>query len=141
MALSSDEIKRFARHLTLPEVGLKGQIKLKNSSVLVVGAGGLGSPILLYLAAAGVGRLGVVDGDTVDTSNLQRQVIHSVDTVGSLKCESARDSILSINPNCNVDIYPEKLASANAFDILSNFDVVLTNKTMVDSFHLQQNTH
>ena len=124
MDLTSNEIKRFARHLTLPEVGLQGQLKLKKSSVLVVGAGGLGSPILLYLAAAGVGHLGIVDGDIVDISNLQRQVIHSVDTVGSLKCESARNSILSLNPNCTVDIYPEMLSSANACDILSKYDVV-----------------
>ena len=124
MTLTSDEVKRYARHLTLPEVGSDGQLKLKNSSVLVVGAGGLGSPILLYLAAAGVGRLGIVDGDTVDSSNLQRQVIHSMNTLGHLKCESARDSILAINPNCVVELYPQMLNGSNAFDIISEYDVI-----------------
>ena len=124
MQLSPDEVKRFARHLTLPEVGQEGQVKLKQASVLVVGAGGLGSPILLYLAAAGVGRLGIVDGDVVETSNLQRQIIHSMASVGSLKCESAKSAILGINPACTIDLYPEFISASNVFNIVSSYDVV-----------------
>jgi molybdopterin/thiamine biosynthesis adenylyltransferase/rhodanese-related sulfurtransferase len=122
--LSPDEVARFSRHLILPEVGMEGQKRLKASSVLCVGTGGLGSPLLLYLAAAGVGRLGVVDFDVVDSSNLQRQVIHGTSWVGKPKIESARQRILDINPHCQVDLYNTALTSENALDIFSNYDVI-----------------
>src|SRR5574341_856039 len=96
--LSRDEILRYSRHLLIPEVGLEGQRKLKNSSALIIGTGGLGSPVSLYLAAAGIGRIGLVDYDVVDASNLQRQVIHGTSTVGKLKVESARDKLVDLNP-------------------------------------------
>lgn len=118
-SLSREEISRYSRHLVLSDVGMKGQKALKNSSVLVVGAGGLGSPCLLYLAAAGVGHVGIVDADTVDTSNLQRQVIHSMSTVGISKCESARRRIDDINPHVNVRLYEEEFTSETAQRILS----------------------
>ena len=125
MGLSNEEIKRYARHLILPEVGLAGQEKLRASSVLCVGAGGLGSPIALYLAAAGVGRLGIVDFDRVDESNLQRQVLHGTADAGRLKTESAREAILRLNPNVAVDLYTEPLSSTNALDVLRPYDVVV----------------
>src|SRR5215212_7729916 len=102
MELSNDEIRRYSRHLILPEVGLAGQKKIKATGVLCIGAGGLGSPIAMYLAAAGVGRLGLVDFDTVDFSNLQRQIIHGTDDVGRLKGDSAEETIRSINPNVQI---------------------------------------
>ena len=112
--LSPDEVARFSRHLILPEVGMEGQKRLKAASVLCVGTGGLGSPLLLYLAAAGVGRLGIVDFDVVDHSNLQRQVIHGTSWVGKPKIESAKARILEINPHCQVDLYETALTSENA---------------------------
>ena len=105
--LSHEEILRYSRHLLIPEVGLEGQKKLKAASVLVIGTGGLGSPVSLYLAAAGVGRIGLVDYDVVDFSNLQRQVIHGTSRIGTLKVESARDRMLDLNPDIQVDIYNE----------------------------------
>jgi adenylyltransferase/sulfurtransferase len=122
--LSPDEIARLSRHLILPEVGLEGQKRLKAASVLCVGTGGLGSPLLLYLAAAGVGRLGIVDFDVVDSSNLQRQIIHGTSWVGKPKIESARARILEINPHCQVDLYPTALSSENALDILRPYEVI-----------------
>ena len=122
--LSSDEIARFSRHLILPEVGMEGQKRLKGSSVLCVGTGGLGSPLLLYLAAAGVGRLGIVDFDVVDHSNLQRQVIHGTSWVGKPKIESAKARIHEINPHCQVDLYETALSSDNALDIIRQYDIV-----------------
>ncbi|KAL7562341.1 hypothetical protein ACA910_016404 [Epithemia clementina (nom. ined.)] len=116
--LSRDEIARYSRHLVLSDVGMAGQRRLKNSAVLVVGAGGLGSPCLLYLAAAGVGHLGIVDGDTVDSSNLQRQIIHGTSTVGLAKCESARQRILDVNPFVKVRTYQTEFTSGTALDIL-----------------------
>ena len=113
-SLSNDEISRYSRHLVLSDVGVKGQEALKNARVLVIGAGGLGSPALLYLAAAGVGQIGIVDGDTVDESNLQRQIIHSVETVGVSKCVSAQQRIREINPHVNVRIYEEEFTSQTA---------------------------
>src|SRR5687768_1421054 len=109
--LSKDEILRYSRHLLIPEVALDGQKKLKASSVLVIGTGGLGSPVALYLAAAGIGRIGLVDYDTVDSSNLQRQVIHGTSTVGKLKVESARAKLLDLNPEIQVDTYNEPFTS------------------------------
>jgi len=123
--LSHEQILRYSRHLLMPEVGLQGQLKLKNSSALVIGTGGLGSPVALYLAAAGIGRIGLVDFDVVDTSNLQRQVIHGTSTVGKLKVESARDRLLDLNPDIQVDIYNEPYTSANALQIAKDYDVII----------------
>ncbi|MCP9917247.1 molybdopterin-synthase adenylyltransferase MoeB [Cyanobium sp. ATX 6F1] len=122
--LSPDEVARFSRHLILPEVGMEGQKRLKAASVLCVGTGGLGSPLLLYLAAAGVGRLGIVDFDVVDTSNLQRQVIHGTSWVGKPKIESAKHRIHEINPHCQVDLYETALTSENALEIIRPYDIV-----------------
>jgi len=122
--LSREEIRRYGRHLILPEVGLEGQAKLKASSVLLVGAGGLGSPLALYLAAAGIGRLGIVDFDVVDESNLQRQVLHSTPYVGRPKLVSAKDRIHAINPHVDVELFSMRLDSGNALDVLRDFDVV-----------------
>ncbi|MFZ4665440.1 MAG: molybdopterin-synthase adenylyltransferase MoeB [Prochlorotrichaceae cyanobacterium] len=123
--LSQDEYARYSRHLILPEVGLEGQKRLKVASVLCIGTGGLGSPLLLYLAAAGVGRIGIVDFDIVDSSNLQRQVIHGTSWVGKPKIESAKHRIHEINPHCQVDLYETRLSSENALDIVRPYDVVV----------------
>jgi len=123
--LSRDEILRYSRHLLIPEVGLEGQRKLKNSSALVIGTGGLGSPVALYLAAAGIGRIGLVDYDVVDSSNLQRQVIHGTSTVGKLKVESARDKLVDLNPDIQVDVYNEPFTSENALRIARDYDIIL----------------
>ena len=123
--LSHEEILRYSRHLLIPEVGLEGQRKLKNSSALVIGTGGLGSPVALYLAAAGVGRIGLVDYDVVDTSNLQRQVIHGTSTVGKLKVESAKEKLLDLNPDIQVDVYNEPFTSENAMRIAKDYDVII----------------
>jgi len=124
-SLSHEELLRYSRHLTLPDVGLAGQSKLKGGRVLVVGAGGLGSPAALYLAAAGVGTLGVVDFDLVDRSNLQRQILHGTSGIGTPKTDSARARLYDINPHVTVETFGVRLTSANALDILRNFDVVL----------------
>lgn len=123
--LSQEEIQRYSRHIILPEVGLEGQKKLKAASVLCIGTGGLGSPLLLYLAAAGIGRIGIVDFDIVDSSNLQRQIIHGTSWVGKPKIVSAKDRILEINPYCQVDLYETRISSENALDILAPYDVVI----------------
>ena len=123
--LSVDEVKRYSRHLIIPDVGMTGQKRLKNAKVLVVGAGGLGSPALLYLAAAGVGTLGIVDFDVVDESNLQRQIIHGVSDIGKPKAESARDSIQEINPYVEVILHQERLDSDNALDIFRPYDLIV----------------
>jgi adenylyltransferase/sulfurtransferase len=123
--LSHDEILRYSRHLLIPEVGLEGQKKLKASSALVIGTGGLGSPVALYLAAAGIGRIGLVDFDVVDESNLQRQVIHGTATVGRLKVESAKARLQDLNPDIRVEIYNEPFTSENAFRIAENYDVLI----------------
>jgi sulfur-carrier protein adenylyltransferase/sulfurtransferase len=123
--LTVDEVKRYSRHLIIPEIGMSGQKRLKNAKVLCVGAGGLGSPALLYLAAAGVGTLGVIDFDVVDESNLQRQVIHGQSDVGRPKAESARDSIAEINPYVNVVVFEEQLSTDNVMDIFSQFDLIV----------------
>ena len=123
--LSREELQRYSRHLTLPEVGLRGQRKLKAARVLLVGAGGLGSPQALYLAAAGVGTLGVVDFDLVDFSNLQRQVLHDTNNVGTPKTESARQRINAINPDVQVIGHEARLTSANALDVLRDYEVVV----------------
>jgi len=123
--LSVDEVKRYSRHLIIPEVGMTGQKRLKNARVLCVGAGGLGSPALLYLAAAGVGTLGVIDFDVVDESNLQRQIIHGVSDVGRSKAQSAKESIAEINPYVNVILHEEQLTSDNVMEIFSGYDLIV----------------
>lgn len=123
--LTKDEYERYSRHLILPQVGLEGQKRLKAASVLCVGTGGLGSPLLLYLAAAGIGRLGIVDFDVVDSSNLQRQVIHGTSWVGKPKIESAKNRIHEINPYCQVDLYEDLLCSENALEIMQPYDIVV----------------
>ncbi|MEH2348824.1 MAG: molybdopterin-synthase adenylyltransferase MoeB [Nostoc sp.] len=123
--LTKDDYERYSRHLILPEVGLEGQKRLKAASVQCIGTGGLGSPLLLYLAAAGIGRIGIVDFDIVDTSNLQRQVIHGTSWVGKPKIESAKNRIHEINPYCQVDLYETRLTSENALEILQPYDIVV----------------
>jgi adenylyltransferase/sulfurtransferase len=123
--LSVDEVKRYSRHLIIPDVGMTGQKRLKNAKVLVVGAGGLGSPALLYLAAAGVGTLGIVDFDVVDESNLQRQIIHGVSDIDKPKAESARNSIKEINPLVEVVLHQERLDSDNALDVFRPYDLIV----------------
>ncbi|MBE9013927.1 molybdopterin-synthase adenylyltransferase MoeB, partial [Pseudanabaenaceae cyanobacterium LEGE 13415] len=123
--LTNDDYARYSRHIILPEVGLDGQKKLKAASVLCVGTGGLGSPLLLYLAAAGIGRIGIVDFDVVDSSNLHRQIIHGTSWVGKPKIESAKQRILEINPTCQVDLYETRLSSENALQIAEPYDLVI----------------
>ncbi|MEU0093436.1 adenylyltransferase/sulfurtransferase MoeZ [Kribbella sp. NPDC006257] len=123
--LTIDEVRRYSRHLIIPEVGMAGQKRLKNAKVLVIGAGGLGSPALLYLAAAGVGTLGIVEFDTVDESNLQRQIIHGQSDVGKSKAQSAKDSILETNPNTNVVLHEVRLDNDNVFEIFEQYDLIV----------------
>ena len=123
--LTHTEINRFSRHLILPDVGIKGQQKLKESAVLCIGAGGLGSPVLMYLAAAGVGRIGIVDYDVVDVTNLQRQIIHGTKDVGRLKIDSAADRLTDINPHLVIDKHAHPFTSANALEIIQSYDIVI----------------
>lgn len=123
--LTVDEVRRYSRHLIIPDVGMDGQKRLKNAKVLAVGAGGLGSPALMYLAAAGVGTLGIVEFDEVDESNLQRQIIHSQADIGRSKAESAKDSVLGINPYVNVILHEERLEAENVMDIFSQYDLIV----------------
>jgi sulfur-carrier protein adenylyltransferase/sulfurtransferase len=125
MDLSNDAIRRYSRHLILPEVGLAGQKKICSASVLCIGAGGLGSPIAMYLAAAGIGRLGIVDFDTVDLSNLQRQLLHGTEDIGRAKTQSARETIHSLNPHVEVVLHEARLTSENALDIMRPYDIVV----------------
>jgi len=125
MELSNEEIRRYSRHLILPEVGLAGQKRIKATSVLCIGAGGLGSPIAMYLAAAGIGRMGLVDFDTVDFSNLQRQILHGTEDVGRHKGESARETLRSINPGVEVELHSVRLSSENAMDLIKRYDIVV----------------
>jgi adenylyltransferase/sulfurtransferase len=125
MELNNDEIRRYSRHLILPEVGLAGQKKIKGTSVLCIGAGGLGSPIAMYLAAAGIGKLGIVDFDTVDYSNLQRQILHTDADVGRPKAQSAKETIHGINPHCEVVIHNTRITSENALDLIRPYDIVV----------------
>src|SRR5258705_12019947 len=122
---SNDEIARYSRHLIMPEVTLEGQKRLKAASILCIGAGGLGSPIALYLAAAGIGRMGLVDGNTVDFSNLQRQILHGTKDVGRKKLNSARDRIRDVNPNVQVDLYDTYFTSGNARKIAEPYDIII----------------
>jgi molybdopterin/thiamine biosynthesis adenylyltransferase/rhodanese-related sulfurtransferase len=123
--LTVDEVRRYSRHLIIPDVGMAGQKRLKNAKVLAIGAGGLGSPVLMYLAAAGVGTLGVIDFDTVDESNLQRQVIHGQSDIGRSKAQSARDTIKEINPFVTVVLHEERLDNGNVLDIFSQYDLIV----------------
>lgn len=125
MQLNNDEIRRYSRHLILPEVGLAGQKKICSTSVLCIGAGGLGSPIAMYLAAAGIGKMGLLDFDTVDFSNLQRQIIHGTSDVGRPKTDSARDTINRINPNVEVVVHNTRISSENALEIIGQYDIVV----------------
>jgi adenylyltransferase/sulfurtransferase len=122
--LTAEEIQRYKRHLVLKDVGGQGQQKIKGARVLVVGAGGLGSPLILYLAAAGVGTLGIVDDDVVSLDNLQRQVVHETAAVGRLKVESAKDAVARINPHVTVEAHPFRLDAANALDLVARYDIV-----------------
>ena len=122
--LNPDEEERYQKHLTLKEIGYEGQLNLKNSSVLCIGAGGLGSSVLLYLAAAGIGRIGIVDNDQVEKSNLQRQIIHETNTIGNLKIDSARERIKKFNPNCEILTFSERINPKNALELIKEFDVI-----------------
>src|SRR5438552_4747028 len=125
MHLSNDEIRRYSRHLILPEVGLSGQKKICSTSVLCIGAGGLGSPVALYLAAAGIGKLGIVDFDAVDVSNLQRQLLHGTSDIGRPKTLSARESLNRLNPQVDIVLHETRLTSQNALSILRGYDIVV----------------
>jgi adenylyltransferase/sulfurtransferase len=133
MTLSDDELERYARHIVLREVGGVGQAKLKATRVLVIGAGGLGSPLILYLAAAGVGTLGIVDFDTVSLSNLQRQIAYRTEDIGRPKTESARDAIAAINPETKVELHPVRLEAANAADLIGRYDIVADGSDNFDT--------
>ncbi len=122
--LSSDEEERYQKHLILKEIGYEGQLNLKNSSVLCIGAGGLGSSVLLYLAATGIGKIGIVDNDQVEKSNLQRQIIHETNTIGNLKIDSAKERIKKLNPNCEILIFSERINPKNALELINEFDVI-----------------
>ncbi|MFA5721373.1 MAG: HesA/MoeB/ThiF family protein, partial [Aliarcobacter sp.] len=123
--LSEQEISRYSRHLILPQVGLEGQLKLKNSKVLAVGTGALGSPILLYLAAAGIGTIGLVDFDVVEESNLHRQIIHTTNDIKKSKVQSAKEKLEALNPNSKIVTFNERLTSSNALNIIKDFDIVI----------------
>ncbi len=124
MDFTDEQIHRYARHILLNDVGGQGQARLMASRVLVVGAGGLGSPMLLYLAAAGIGTIGIVDDDVVELSNLQRQVVHATDRIGMAKVESARQALIAVNPEVKVVAYNERISAANAQELISQYDVV-----------------
>ena len=124
LELTNEEISRYSRHLLLPEIGVEGQVKLKNAKVLIVGTGGLGAPLALYLSAAGVGTIGLVDFDEVDASNLQRQIIHSSKDIGRPRVASAKDRIKGINPFVNVVVHNTMLTSKNAMEIIGEYDIV-----------------
>ena len=122
--LNKDEEERYQKHLTLNEIGYNGQLSLKNSSVLCIGAGGLGSSVLIYLAATGIGKIGIVDNDHVEKSNLQRQIIHETNTIGNLKIDSARERIKKFNPNSELLTFAERINPNNVLDIIRQFDVI-----------------
>lgn len=136
MSFTNEEMERYSRHFVLAEVGESGQEKLRGASVLVIGAGGLGSPALLYLASAGVGTIGIADADVVDISNIQRQVIHSMDNIGKPKAESAMRSIKAINPDINVNVYCEYINSKNIMGIISGYDFILDCTDNISSKYL-----
>src|SRR5919106_431944 len=121
---SNEELGRYDRHIIIPEFGMESQKKLKSAKVLVVGSGGLGSPVLLYLAAAGVGTIGIIDDDVVTLDNLQRQIVHDTPRVGAPKVESARETIARLNPHVTVETYNARLSAANALDVIGRYDIV-----------------
>ena len=123
--LNDEELRRYARHISLPSFGMEGQERLKESSVLCIGAGGLGSPSTMYLAAAGVGRIGLVDMDEVDASNIQRQLLHGTDGIGRKKIESAKDTIHNINPNVQLDVYGDAFSPDNSITIAQGYDIII----------------
>jgi molybdopterin/thiamine biosynthesis adenylyltransferase/rhodanese-related sulfurtransferase len=125
VTLSANEQTRYARHLILPQIGAEGQVKLRHASVLIVGVGGLGSPVSLYLAAAGVGRIGLIDPDEVSLSNLQRQILYSTENVGTAKIFAAEKTLSALNPEIKIEVFPERLSSRNALSILSQYDVIV----------------
>lgn len=125
MAFSNEQLERYSRHIILKEIGVKGQKKLLNASVLIIGAGGLGAPAALYLAAAGVGKIGIVDADNVDLSNLQRQVIHTTDDIGKPKVESAAETMKAINPDVEVVTYKDYVSSYNIMDLIKDYDFII----------------
>ncbi len=125
MAFTNEQLERYSRHIILKEVGVKGQKKLLNASVLIIGAGGLGAPAAMYLAAAGVGHIGIVDADEVDLSNLQRQIIHSTADIGKAKVKSAKESMLAINPDIKVDTYRTFVTSENIMELLKDYDFII----------------
>jgi molybdopterin/thiamine biosynthesis adenylyltransferase/rhodanese-related sulfurtransferase len=131
--LDVDQRKRYARHLVLPEVGESGQVRMLDAKVLCIGAGGLGSPVLLYLAAAGVGKIGVVDFDRVEASNLQRQVLHGTDRIGTLKAESAKDVLEKLNPDVEVVVHAVKIDASNAEELISGYDVIVDGSDNFDT--------
>ena len=124
MKLSNEEVTRYSRHLTLPEVGMQGQLKLKEAKVLTIGAGGLGSPLGMYLGAAGIGTIGVIDFDVVDQTNLHRQIAHSVGDLGRSKAESLRETLLAANPNVRVEVHDERLTRDNALELFECYDII-----------------
>ena len=134
--ISPEEVQRYSRHLVVPEIGLQGQIKLKNSSVLIVGCGGLGSPIALYLAASGIGRIGIVDYEAIELSNLQRQVIYSTNLIGKSKVQSARNHLLAINPEIKVDVYEELFTSKNAERIAAPYKILIDGTDNIPTRYL-----
>lgn len=140
MSLSDDDLERYARHIVLREIGGPGQARLRKARVLSLGAGGLGSPLLLYLAAAGVGTLGVVDDDSVDLSNLQRQVLHATDAVGLAKTESAQRSLRAVNPGVEVVAHTLRLTAGDAEDIISGYDIVCDGSDNFDTRYLLNET-
>jgi len=123
--LNDEELRRYARHISLPSFGMEGQERLKESSVLCIGAGGLGSPSTMYLAAAGIGRIGLVDMDEVDASNIQRQLLHGTDDIGRKKIESAKDTIHNINPNVQLDVYGDAFSPDNSITIAQGYDIII----------------
>ena len=140
MPLSAEEKARYSRHILLPEVGIEGQERLKNARILIVGAGGLGSPAALYLAAAGVGKLGIADADRVDVSNLQRQILYSHTDAGRLKIEAAKDRLTTMNPNVSIEIFPSRIDKSNALDIIGGFDIVVDGTDNIFSRYLLNDT-
>ena len=124
MKLSNEEVTRYSRHLTLPEVGMQGQLKLKEAKVLMIGAGGLGSPLGMYLGAAGIGTIGVIDFDVVDQTNLHRQIAHSLGDLGRPKAESLRETLLAANPNVRVEVHDERLTRDNALELFECYDII-----------------
>ena len=138
--LSKDELKRYARHISLPSFGIEGQNKLRKSSVLCIGAGGLGSPCTMYLAAAGIGKLGIIDMDVVDESNIQRQILHGSNDIGVRKIDSAKDTLQEINPYVKLELYDEEFDENNAEVIAKNYDIIIDGTDNFPSRYLVNDT-